>query len=578
MRRRSGRVAVVLVATAAALWGASPATAAQVTEDVRFTTSDGVSLLTRVGGEGSLAPRPVIVEFSPYGPGCCAQYAGPAYTYLQVHIRGTGGSDGRFDALGDQNGRDMIEVLRWACEQPWSDGRLALYGFSASAIAVYNTLHRTLPCVQTAVLMAGTDDLYRDLMYPGGIPNMIPALGVFAGISSPIIADGPARLERNPASALDAFEGMRRTGFAFLEHPTLDGWWQERTMRGDANELPVLVVTSFYDVEPRGPFRSFRRLRNRDSKLLVIGAHDGTPAGQEAVRAREQQRWFDRYLGGVLNGVEVEPPVRLWLSDGDREAWAGGRFVRIDGQRWPIPRTVWQPLALDAAPSGTARSAVDGTLTPGAAQAPPATHSYATVPSLPLATDGHTTALLAAAGGANGMAQAFPIFTDMTLAEPLGLSYTTKALARDVAVAGPANLELRLSSTAPETDIYAVLSDIGPDGAANPIGTARLRSSYPEIDPARTTYDRDGNVVEPYNRFDRKTATPIGQDRLYRVEFWPLGNRFRRGHRIRLHVVGPSGFHVPAGVAVNTVTVGGSPGSRLLLPVLPGSDLATALR
>ena len=71
-------------------------------------------------------------------------------------------------------------MLAWACQQPWSNGRLGLFGFSASAIAVYNSLHLELPCVETAVLGSGTHELYRDLLYPGGMPNVVPGLGVLA--------------------------------------------------------------------------------------------------------------------------------------------------------------------------------------------------------------------------------------------------------------------------------------------------------------------------------------------------------------------------------------------------------------
>jgi len=143
------------------------AQAAQVTEDVRFTTSDGVSLLVKVGGEGSLeTARPVIVEFSPYRPDCCAAYGGADYNYLQVHIRGTGDSDGRFDSLGERTQEDVVEVLDWACHQPWSNGHLGIFGFSASAITIYNSLHFELRCVEAAVLWSGTHELYRDLLYP----------------------------------------------------------------------------------------------------------------------------------------------------------------------------------------------------------------------------------------------------------------------------------------------------------------------------------------------------------------------------------------------------------------------------
>lgn len=88
----------------------TPATTAgaeepQITRTFRLPMDDGVDLEVKLGGrgplvDGELPARPVIAEFSPYRPGCCAEYGGPDFNYLQVHIRGTGDSDGTFDALG----------------------------------------------------------------------------------------------------------------------------------------------------------------------------------------------------------------------------------------------------------------------------------------------------------------------------------------------------------------------------------------------------------------------------------------------------------------------------------------------
>ena len=95
-----------------------------------------------------------------------------ATTPCSSRSAGTGDSGGRFDALGPRTQQDVAEVLRWACSQPWSDGTLGLNGFSASAITVYNSLHLPLPCVKAAVLKSGTHELYRDLIYPGGVSNL----------------------------------------------------------------------------------------------------------------------------------------------------------------------------------------------------------------------------------------------------------------------------------------------------------------------------------------------------------------------------------------------------------------------
>jgi len=573
-----GRALRPLVAIAVCLL-AIAAEAAQVAQDIRFTTSDGVELLIKLGGEGPapLPARPLIVEFSPYRPGCCATYGGDEFNYLQVHIRGTGDSDGRFDSLGERTQRDVVEVLDWACHQPWSDGHLGIFGFSASAITIYNSLHFALPCAQAAVLWSGTHELYRDLIYPGGINNSGPALGVLGLIGVPAIGAVPDRLGRNAPSTLDMAQGLVDAGVdGGLAHPTLDGYWQERGWRGDVNHLPTLVVDGFFDVESRGAFQGYQALRADGAHLMVIGAHDGVPAGTAGLREAEGKAWFDHFVRNVANGVDAEPKVKLWLADGDREDDLAGKFVRFDGTDWPIPGTHWESLALDAATSGSAHSLNDGSLV----FAPAATVTsqvYATIPSLPSATDPPNVAILGDAG-ANALANAFPILTEMTLAEPLGLSYTTPALGADVLTAGPASLELRLSSTAPETDIWAVISDVFPDGTPHPVALGRLRSSFPFIDESRSLTDpQTGDIVQPYGIYDQKTPAGIGEERLYRVEFFPIGNRFQKGHRVRLHVIGLSAASMPSSIAINSVRVGGSDGSRLLLPVLPGSDLRAAI-
>jgi putative CocE/NonD family hydrolase len=572
---------VTAVAIVCLAWlQASPARAALVTQDIRFTASDGVELHATLGGEGSLAARPVIVEFSPYAPGCCPSYAGPDFNYIQVHIRGTGRSDGRFDSMGPKTQADVAEFLAWACGQPWSNGRLGLFGASASAIAVYHSLHVPLPCVDAAVLWSGTHELYRDLIYPGGVPNRGPSIGVLGLIVAPWAAALPERLGEDAGSVPDNVLGFTDAATNSRLNPTTTSYWDARSFQGDVNDIPILMVDGFFDVESRGAFQAFQALRDGGAHLYVVGAHDGVPAGTGG-DSSERAAWFHRYLRDVANGVEDHPRVSLWLADGRREDLLAGTFVRVDADDWPVPGTQWEALALDPARSGSATSINDGTLTLGTA-ATIATQLYPAVPSLPTATDPPTTSLLAANGAAgfsgNDLARAFPALTNMTIPEKLGLSYTTAPLAADVVSAGPASLEIDLAGATGATDIWAIISDVSPEGAANPVAVGRLRTDYPNIDPARSLIDpQTGWVVQPYGIFDTADPPAPGAYRPYHVEFWPIGNRFKAGHRIRLHVVGVSAYYLETTPSMNLVRVGGPGGSRLLLPVLPGSDLHTAL-
>jgi predicted acyl esterase len=538
-----------LGALIAALAAAAPAAAAPVSRDVRFTASDGVALQATITGTAPLAARPLIVEFSPYGRHSETFSPSPAYNALLVQIRGTGDSGGGFDALGPRTQADVAEVLRWACGQPWSNGTLGLNGFSASAITIYNSLHLSLPCVKAAVLKSGTHELYRDLIYPGGVSNLVPAAGVMGLIGAPAVAQSPARPEM--------LAGLLDAGLSGLEHSTLDSWWRERGIRGDVNHLPILMIDGFFDVESRGAFQAFQQLRGDGAHLEVVGAHDGAPKGTDG-GAADTQAWFDHYLTGAPNGMDTQPRVKVWLADGDREDDLGGRFVRVDGGDWPIPGTRWRSLALGPG----------GTLT-RAGRARTAIESYPQVPSLTTNSDPYNTAI-AGSAGLNALTIAFPVLSDMTVAQQLGRSYTTKPLRHALLSAGPASFEVRLATTAPQTSIWAVVSDVWPDGTPHPVAAGRLNSDFPDIDPDRSLRDpRTGAIVQPYGRYDRRRPATPGQARRYRVELWPVGNRFRAGHRIRLTVLGASGASLPSAPGVDSITVGGRSGSRLLLPVLP---------
>ena len=107
-------------------------------------------------------------------------------------------------------------------------------------------------------------------------------------------------------------------------------------MRGDVNHLPILIVDGFFDVESRGAFQAYQELRDDGAHLMVIGAHDGVPAGTEGDREAEGRAWFDHYIRGITNGIEQQPKVKLWLADGDREDEKPN--VTVDGVKTGLKR------------------------------------------------------------------------------------------------------------------------------------------------------------------------------------------------------------------------------------------------
>jgi uncharacterized protein len=570
VRAGFGRSLSLFIALAIVAASAAPADAALVTRGLAFKADDGVVLHATVAGERSLARRPLIVEDSPYAPGI-DPFAGPAYNYVELQWRGTGLSGGSLSTTGSRDQRDLVEFLRWACRQPWSNRRIGLYGFSASAIIAYNSMHLGLPCVKAAALMSGTVDLYRDLLYIGGIDNSAPGAYVEGAILAPWLGALPGRAQQQPASTPASGLGFLTAPTDVASHGTEDGYWLNRTFKGDPQRIPILADDGFYDVESRGAFLAYRATRRYGSHLLVIGAHDGWPSNTRGPFP-QYARWFDRHVRGVRNGVARDPSVSLYLSNGSHKRAIEGHWTRIDASDWPPRSTRWTRLYLSPARSGTAGSVNDGSLTsrrPGSR----ATQSYPFTPSDGLETDPHTVSTISGAGGygfsLDGGATYVPALTDMQLAEPMSLTYTLPPFKTAVDAVGPASLDVWASSTAPRTDLVAILADVGPDGRANPVATGQLRTSYPTVVSSRSLRDpRSGDIVEPYADFFRRNEAPPGTLRRYHVEILPIGNHFAAGHRLRLYLVGTSAAQQGAPPAVDSISIGGPTPSRLLFPTI----------
>src|SRR5258708_34803189 len=155
-------------------------------------------------------------------------------------------------------------------------------------------MHLPLPCVKAAALMAGTVDLYRDLLYIGGVNNTAPGAYVEGAVAAPWLADLPSRLRQQPRSIPDGARGYVDAPLAVHNHKDEDAYWLDRTFKGNSNHIPILADTGFYDVESRGPFLTYRATRSDGSPLLVIGAHDGF-AGATAGPIPPDGRRFDPY-------------------------------------------------------------------------------------------------------------------------------------------------------------------------------------------------------------------------------------------------------------------------------------------
>jgi putative CocE/NonD family hydrolase len=287
-------------------------------------------------------------------------------------------------------------------------------------------------------------------------------------------------------------------------------------------------------------------------------------------------RWFDRFLKDLPNGVEDDPPLRLFvMGTGDGHKTAAGRLFHGGSWRtahdWPLPGTRFelcylQPgrrLALEAPPAGAAPSrydfdpldlcpAIGGNIqeagVPGFLLGGP--HDQRGRPDLHICRD-----------------DTRPL-TD----RPDVLSFQTEPLPEAVEVTGPLATRFWVASTAPDTDFTARLVDVYPPGDDYPEGYALLIAEG----ILRLRYRDDRPVGE---------LLPPGEVAAIAIELQPTSNVFKQGHRIRLDVSSasfpqyevnpntgaPPGQQTHTVVARQTVYHDARRPSHVVLPVVSGA-------
>jgi putative CocE/NonD family hydrolase len=169
---------------------------------------------------------------------------------------------------------------------------------------------------------------------------------------------------------------------------------------------------------------------------------------------------------------------------------------------------------------------------------------------------------------------------DQRAAEETGVTWRTAPLRNTLTLTGSSRLHLVAASTAKDTDWFAKLSDVAPDGSESIVTAGFLRASHRRLDRARTTPDR------PWHTNTHPAPIAPGRYYAYDLAVWPTAYALAKGHRLQLRVtsydfpthlpgtvrVGPDDpgatSFVPLSPAVNTVGQGGRDPSYLRLTAL----------
>lgn len=520
----------------------------------RVPMRDGVHLSAAVYTPRAGGRVPAVMELTPYtvdsAHGEGQYFPTQGLAYVVADTRGRGDSEGDF-RQSFNDAVDAVDLIEWIIQQPWSDGRVVLYGGSYSGHNQWLILGMRHPALAAASPAAAP---VMGMEIPrGGIPNAYDfkwramvlgkPLYTMSGTDNGLWAQEirQAMVEGRPIwTAAEAFgvpydDDLRR----FIEQPGLEHWADllptDEQLTG--LDVPVFTVTGTHDDCMPGTIHHWQRfVQLADPKALershlLIGPwdHAGTDSGHNAVGELQfddlarlplrQMRtaWFrhilfgeprpemltDRFVYYVAGAEEwrtaptVEAatvgacPLYLQSAEGPNDVFHSGWLAAeaADGPDYTMTLDPMDPRVID----------LELVPRPGAA------------PDNPLFALAYNSLVMTHAGN-DPTNQVFVVTIDGD-----GLIYHSPVLAEPLTVIGKPRLRLVVVPDAADTDVMVLVHEVRPDGQSIFVSSDLLRLST--CLPA----DSDGLRVGEPNAIDI-------------TDFRFCSRQFGAGSRVRLTV------------------------------------------
>jgi putative CocE/NonD family hydrolase len=499
--------------------------------------------------------------------------------YVTVHasVRGTGCSGGEFDLFSSQTGQDGKYIIdEYLAKQPWSNGKVGVIGHSYGGITGFQIVAAQPKHLVAASLSGLIDDVYRGMVYPGGVTNygfpllwtgaVRPLYDVAGGLLPGIVRaeesdDDPNRQETCAGNTAQKSRTITNDPLLQGLSDTDDDWYRARSLIEQVSKVKVPIhITGAYQDEqtgPRGPFDLWEHINGVPKRLVATnGDHNTQNPGSAPMKVwADRKGWLDHWLGVKMNTalygtrLENKKSVQVLLEthrDGSGELVPNSV---IDASSFPLPSTIFTPYYLQ--PGGALSSAKPG-LTGG--------------------SDPYFSGLPRHAWSYQAGATAGPPFT--TADAPDHLVYKTPAFTKAMVIAGPVLADLHISSTAPDTELFVQLIDEGADGSRTYLQRGVLKASHRAIDATRSD-SFNGFRYRPFRPHVNPTLQLPGTVTRYEVEVWPVGHVFRPGHKLLVLVTSPPLVdsyyaYVPKTlIGLNTLYHDAARPSRVVVPVVP---------
>lgn len=472
--------------------------------DLAVPMPDGVTLLADHYVPPGGGPAPVILMRSPYGRrGLFGLYFGRGFARQGFHVvlqscRGGFGSGGVLDPLGDEHD-DGLATVAWLRKQPWYGGSFAMFGPSYLGYAQWAIAPFDLPDLK-AMAVQVTASQFRDAAYVGGAFALESVLSWttltdgmtrrFGGTAATLTAPRLTRravLSGRPLVELDLASAGRPLRFyrdLLTHHADPLPYWRRRDFSAEVGEVDAAVnmLGGWYDVFLPWQLKDYAALRAAGRRpYLTIGPWYHVDPRHGRASLTEASAWFRAHLLGDHSWLRREP-VRIYVTGA--EEWR-------DHSDWPVPGMRERRWHLQ--------------------------HGFGLGEEAPRAAEpdrfryhpAHPTPVI---GGPVLLGDSRPRDQRRLEQRRDVLVYSSAALDADLEAIGPVRAELFVRSSTPFVDVVVRVCDVHPDGRS-----LNVCEGVHRLGPADGTGDADGV---------RRVA----------VDLWPVAHRFRRDHRVRVHV------------------------------------------
>ncbi len=544
------------------------------------------------------------------------------YVVILLDCRGTGSSEGVWGSFSDDEVEDVAWIIdHWVQDQPWSNGKVGLFGPSYMGVIQLLTAARKPAHLKAIFPGVSAADTYRDIFYQGGIFDQEFIL--FWALATAGLSVMPStELFRDPFSALKAFvehAGHIPELFKWLDMTTDQAFFEERspmTFWDVLAEYPIFMTGGWFCIFTRGSLLNYTHLEQKTRALLSRGP--GLTAPKKIVVGP----WYHMF-GAFVQGLPSEDLHRRWFdwhlkADGDPlyarydildprypvQLYVMGAEQWRKEETWPLERARYVNLYLSGEQQAADqnKSLNNGTLLweeERARQGNGANGGAVTrirhEPPAYAGLESRSTARWIV-----GVTGFLPSAEDERENEKLTLTFTTAPLERDLEVTGPAVLRFwartrfqpltpesrhtlaglrntsgadlsRLADQAEQNDVHWIvnLNDVFPEGRSRNLTSGWLAASH-RRDPLRPDWTQPG--YDPFLYPEDRAPVPPKDGEIYEyvVEIWPTCNLFRAGHQIRIDIVNSDVPHMLPSLVPSESEILHDPEhpSRLILPVV----------